>query len=96
MDRLVSMEHLVNRLYERFHGKGDMVSFKDVIWECTNEPVVLDINMIADKLTELSETYCAEYGKEEGSLYLQDVIDIFVPEKEEKYIDEADNFDVRR
>lgn len=39
-------------------------------------PIAYDVDEVVEQLQEISKVYCEEYHQREGSLYLQDAIEI--------------------
>lgn len=51
----------------------DYKCFADMV---KNQPTAYDVDAVVDELKEISKTYCEEYKQREGSLYLQDAVEI--------------------
>ena len=62
-------------------GKGILTEYEkqyreSVLRIINEQPTAYDEKLVEEQLKEVSEVFCKEYSKPEGSLYLQDAIDI--------------------
>ena len=62
-------------------GKRVLADFMDeyrksVLRIIDEQPTAYDVDAVVEELKEISKTYCEEYKQREGSLYLQDAVEI--------------------
>lgn len=73
MGRLIDADALIASL-EEYLDKPVTTGLFATITEL--QPTAYDPEKVVAELKEISEIYCEEYRKEEGSLYLQDAMKI--------------------
>lgn len=74
--RLIDADEFIKNLKSATLSNGTLLNTNTVIALVEKYPTAYDVDKVVEQLKENSKIYCEEYHQREGSLYLQDVIEI--------------------
>lgn len=63
-------------LLKEFDPNGELLDPMAVRMKIVTAPTAYDVEKVVEQLKENSKIYCEEYHQREGSLYIQDVVEI--------------------
>lgn len=77
MSDLISRSATIQRFIQEIEDSGSNVMHINTIKRILQDiEKAYDVDAAVEELKEISKTYCEEYKQREGSLYLQDAVEV--------------------